>query len=215
MLGGTGKCAVWEHCQVTAADERRRQVLLRRGFALEYLTLGWNVAGIVVLGFAAVAAHSVALAGFGLDSLIEIGASIVVIWELSSSGEQRQGGTALRLIGIAFALLAIYLAAQSTAVLVMDYRPHHSSAGIAWTAITAAVMFVLATAKAATGKALDNPVLRTEGQVTLIDRILATAVLAGLALNAGLGWWQADPLAGYVLVFYAVREVRHIFAGGH
>jgi divalent metal cation (Fe/Co/Zn/Cd) transporter len=199
---------------VTAADEPRRQVLLRRGFVLEYLTLGWNVAGIVVLGFAAVAAHSVALAGFGLDSLIEIGASIVVIWELSGSGEQRQG-TALRLIGTAFALLAIYLAAQSTAVLVMDYRPHHSSVGIAWTAITAAVMFVLATAKAATGKALDNPVLRTEGRVTLIDGILATAVLAGLALNAGLGWWQADPLAGYVLVFYAAREVRHIFAGGH
>jgi divalent metal cation (Fe/Co/Zn/Cd) transporter len=199
---------------VTAADEPRRQVLLRRGFALEYLTLGWNVAGIVVLGFAAVAAHSVALAGFGLDSLIEIGASIVVIWELSGSGDQRQG-TALRLIGTAFALLAIYLAAQSTAVLVMDYRPHHSSVGIAWTATTAAVMFVLATAKTATGKALDNPVLRTEGQVTLIDGILATAVLAGLALNAGLGWWQADPLAGYVLVFYAAREVRHIFAGGH
>jgi hypothetical protein len=115
---------------MTAADEPRRRVLLRRGFALEYLTLGWNVAGIVVLGFAAVAARSVALAGFGLDSLIEIGASIVVIWELSGSGERRQG-TALRLIGTAFTLLAIYLAAQSTAVLVTGYRPHHSSVGIA------------------------------------------------------------------------------------
>jgi divalent metal cation (Fe/Co/Zn/Cd) transporter len=76
-------------------------------------------------------------------------------------------------------------------------------------------MFALAAAKAVAGEALDNPVLRTEGRVTLIDGILATAVLAGLALNAGLGWWQADPLASYVLVFYAAREVRHIFAGGH
>jgi divalent metal cation (Fe/Co/Zn/Cd) transporter len=198
---------------VTAADEGRR-VLVRRGFVLEYLTLGWNVAGIVVLGFAAFAARSVALAGFGLDSLIEIGASTVVIWELSGSGEQRQRA-ALRLIGAAFALLAVYLAVQSTAVLVMGYRPHHSSLGIAWTAITAAVMFALAAGKAATGTALGNPVLRTEGRVTVVDGILAVAVLAGLALNAGLGWWQADPLAGYVLVFYAAREVRHVYADGH
>jgi divalent metal cation (Fe/Co/Zn/Cd) transporter len=172
------------------------------------------MAGIVVLGFAAVAARSVALAGFGLDSLIETGASTVVIWELSGSGEQRQR-TALRLIGTAFALLAVYLAAQSTAVLVTGYRPHHSSLGIAWTAITAAVMFALAAGKAATGTALGNPVLRTEGRVTVVDGILAVAVLAGLALNAGLGWWEADPLAGYVLLFYAAREVRHIVVAGH
>lgn len=200
---------------MTAADDARRRALLRRGFALEYLTLGWNVAGIVVLGIAAVAARSVALAGFGLDSLIEIGASVVVVWELSGDGEQRQR-TALRLIGSAFALLAVYLAAQSTAVLAAGFRPHHSSAGIAWTAVTAVVMFALAAGKSRTGAALDNPVLRTEGRVTLIDGILAVAVLAGLALNAGLGWWQADPLAGYVLVFYAAREVRDIFfTAGH
>jgi divalent metal cation (Fe/Co/Zn/Cd) transporter len=200
---------------VTAADDARRRVLLRRGFALEYLTLGWNVAGIVVLGIAAVAARSVALAGFGLDSLIEIGASVVVIWELSGDGEQRQG-TALRLIGAAFALLAVYLAAQSTAVLAAGFRPHHSSPGIAWTAVTAVVMFALAAGKSRTGASLGNPVLRTEGRVTRIDGILAVAVLAGLALNAGLGWWQADPLAGYVLVFYAAREVRDIFfTAGH
>ena len=196
-------------------DDARRQVLLRRGFTLEYLTLGWNVAGIVVLGIAAVAARSVALAGFGLDSLIEIGASVVVIWELSGDGEHRQR-TALRLIGSAFAVLAVYLAAQSTVVLAAGFRPHHSSAGIAWTAVTAVVMFALAAGKSRTGAALGNPVLRTEGRVTLIDGILAVAVLAGLALNAGLGWWQADPLAGYVLVFYAAREVRDIFfAAGH
>ena len=98
-------------------------------------------------------------------------------------------------------------------MLATGYQPRHSPAGIAWTAITAAVMFALAAGKARTGKALGNPVLRTEGRVTLIDGILATAVLTGLALNAGLGWWQADPAAGYVLVFYAIREVRQIFTG--
>lgn len=194
------------------ADGSRRRALLRRGFALEYATLGWNVAGIIVLAFAAIAARSVALAGFGLDSLIEIGASAVVLWELSGTGEDRQR-RALRAIGAAFTLLALYLAAQSTLVLVAGDRPHHSAAGIAWTAVTAAVMFALAAGKARTGRELGSPVLRTEGRVTMVDGILAVAVLAGLALNAGLGWWQADPLAGYVLVFYAAREVRDIFSG--
>jgi len=188
--------------------------LLRRGFRLEYVTLGWNVAGIVVLAFAAVAARSVALAGFGLDSLIEIGASTVVIWELSGTGEDRQR-RGLRLIGYAFAGLAVYLLVQSTVVLAAGYHPRHSLAGIAWTAVTAVAMFALAAGKARTGRALGNPVLRTEGRVTLIDGILATAVLAGLVLNATAGWWWADPAAGYVLVYYAAREVREIFFTGH
>jgi divalent metal cation (Fe/Co/Zn/Cd) transporter len=198
---------------VTSADDPVRTALLRRGFVLEYVTLGWNVAGIIVLAVAAVAARSVALAGFGLDSLIEIGASTVVIWELSGTGEdrQRQG---LRLIGYAFAALALYLLIQSTVVLVVGYHPRHSVAGIVWTAATAVVMFALAAGKARTGRALDNPVLRTEGRVTMIDGILAVAVLAGLVLNAAAGWWQADPAAGYVLVYYAAREVREIFFAG-
>ena len=197
------------------ADDPARADLLRRGFALEYATLGWNAAGIIVLAIAAVSARSVALAGFGLDSLIEIGASTVVIWELSGSGEgrQRQG---LRLIGYAFTALAIYLLVQSSLVLAAGYHPGHSLPGIIWTAATAVAMFALAAGKARTGQALDNPVLRTEGRVTMIDGVLAVAVLAGLALNAALGWWWADPAAGYMLVYYAAREVREIFfPAGH
>ncbi len=76
-------------------------------------------------------------------------------------------------------------------------------------------MLALAAGKARTGRALDNPVLRTEGRATLIDGILAAAVLLGLALNAALSWWWADPAAGYVLVYYAGREVREIFAADH
>jgi len=199
---------------VTAEDAPARQALLRRGFMLEYATLAWNVIGIVVLAIAAITARSVALAGFGLDSLIEIGASTVVIWELSGTGVQRQR-RGLRLIGYAFAALAVYLLVQSTVVLVAGYHPRHSIAGIVWTALTAVAMFALAAGKARTGRALGNPVLSTEGRVTMIDGILATAVLAGLALNAALGWWWADPAAGYVLVYYAAREVREIFFTGH
>lgn len=199
---------------VTTVNEIPRQALLRRGFLLEYATLGWNVVGMVVLAIAAISARSVALAGFGLDSLIEIGASTVVIWELSGTGEARRK-RALRLIGVGFALLALYLLTQSTLVLVAGFHPHRSPPGIAWTAVTAAVMFALAGGKARTGAALDNPVLNTEGRVTLIDGLLAAAVLVGLVLNTTLGWWWADPAAGYVLVYYAVREVREIFFGEH
>jgi divalent metal cation (Fe/Co/Zn/Cd) transporter len=197
---------------VTAPDNLTRRVLVRRGVALEWSTLGWNVAGIAVLAFAAVTARSVALAGFGLDSLIEIGASLVVVWELSGTGAGRQR-LGLRLIGYAFAALAAYLLVQSTVALAIGYHPRHSMLGIIWTAVTAAVMFTLAAGKARTGRALDNPVLRTEGRVTAIDAILAVAVLAGLVLNAAAGWWWADPAAGYVLVYYAAREVREIFTG--
>jgi divalent metal cation (Fe/Co/Zn/Cd) transporter len=198
---------------VTNAADPARAVLLRRGFALEYATLGWNVAGLAVLAVAAISARSVALAGFGLDSLIEIGASIVVVWELSGTGEDRQR-RGLRLIGTGFALLAAYLLVQSTWVLAAGFRPHHSPLGIAWTAVTAAAMLALAAGKARTGAALDNPVLKTEGRVTLIDGLLATAVLAGLVLNSLAGLWWADPAAGYVLVYYAACEVREIFSRG-
>ena len=212
----------------------RPQVLLRRGFALEYVTLAWNVAGIVVLAITALSARSVALAGFGLDSLIEIGASVIVIWELSGTGAGRPSKRfrvvgndptldlltrrddllvlllqeAMQLLGP----LAAYLLVQSTVVLAVGYHPRRSVPGIIWTAVTAAVMLALALGKARTGRALDNPVLRAEGRVTLIDGILAAAVLLGLVLNAGLGWWWADPAAGYVLVCYAAREVRDIFS---
>jgi divalent metal cation (Fe/Co/Zn/Cd) transporter len=199
---------------VAVADDQIQRVLLRRGFALEYATLAWNVTGIVVLAVAAISARSVALAGFALDSLIEIGASIVVIWELSGTGEERQR-RGLRLIGYAFAALAAYLLVQSAVVLASGHHPRHSVPGMIWTAVTAVVMFALAAGKAQTGRALGNPVLQTEGRVTLVDGILAAAVLLGLVLNTALGWWWADPAAGYVLVFYAAREVREIFSGDH
>ena len=189
------------------ASGPERQRLLRRGYLLEGITLAWNVVGVAVLAVAAVAARSVALAGFGLDSLIEIGASTVVIWELSGSGPDRQR-RAMHIIGVLFAALTVYLAIQSTVVLAVGFHPGHSALGIGWTAATAVVMLVLAGGKARTGRALDNPVLRTEGRVTLVDGLLATAVLAGLLLNAIAGWWWADPAAAYVLVYYGQQEAR-------
>ena len=166
--------------------------------------------GVAVLVIAALQARSVALAGFGLDSVIEIGASAVVLWELADVGQRRRE-RAVRLIGAAFIGLSLYLAVQSTVVLVANFHPRHSALGMMWTAFTVAVMGLLAKSKVLTGVALDNPVLVAEGRVTKIDAILATAVLAGLALNSFAGWWWADPVAGYVLVLYAVREAAHSY----
>jgi len=118
-----------------------------------------------VLAFAAIAVRSVALAGFGLDSLIEVGASAVVIWELSGAGTHRRR-RAMRLMGGAFAALALYLLVQSTWALNAGLHAQPSPTGIAWTAITAAVMFALAYGKARTGVPLGNSVLTSEGRVT-------------------------------------------------
>jgi divalent metal cation (Fe/Co/Zn/Cd) transporter len=183
----------------------RVTILRRRGFALEWTTLGWNVVGVLVLAVLAYRAASVALLGFGLDSLIEIGASAVVLWELSGTGEARQR-RALRMIGVAFVALAVYLTAQSVVALAVLHHAAASPGGIAWTACTVLAMFALAFGKRRTGIALGNPVLVTEGRVTLIDGILAGTVLLGLLLNSLFGWWWADPIAGLVIVYYATRE---------
>jgi divalent metal cation (Fe/Co/Zn/Cd) transporter len=190
---------------MTPRATEQHAVLLRRGRRLEAATLGWNVIGIVVLAIAALGAGSVALAGFGLDSLIEIGASIVVLWELAGTDEQRQR-RALRLIAIAFLALAAYLTIQTAVVFAIGYSP----LGIVWTAITGLAMFSLAAGKRNTGQRLNNPVLITESRVTVVDGLLATAVLLGLILNASLNWWWADPAAGLLIVYYALREARSI-----
>jgi divalent metal cation (Fe/Co/Zn/Cd) transporter len=186
--------------------------LLRRGLRLEYATLGWNVVGTVVVVSAAVAARSVALAGFGLDSLIEIFASVVVVWELTGADQGRER-RALRLIGAAFFLLALYILGQTAYTLLARARPAPSPGGIVWLAATLAAMLLLSRGKRITGRRLGNTVLMTEAHVTLIDALLATAVLVGLLLNALAGWWWADPLAGLVIVYYGIKEGRAAWQG--
>lgn len=196
------------HLQLSVEE---RSALLRRGKLLEVATLGWNVVGVIVLAVFAYASASVALLGFGLDSLIEIAASTVVLWELSGTGEER-AERALRLIGKAFIALAALLVVTSTVALIAPHHPQPSPGGIAWTAVTALVMFQLAAAKRNTGRALDNAVLVAESRVTLIDGLLASAVLIGLSFALLMHWWFMDPIIGFVIAYYAVREARLIYA---
>ena len=182
--------------------------LLKRGLLLEYLTLGWNVVGVILVILAAYAARSVALAGFGLDSLIEIFASIVVVWQLKGINLNRER-RALRLIGMAFIALVCYIVAQLLYTFLTGTHPATSVGGIAWIAATFIAMLLLAVGKRVTGRQLQNDVLLTEGRVTLVDAYLAGAVLLGLLLNALFGWWWADPLASLVIIYYGIREAMH------
>lgn len=183
-----------------------RPGLLRRGLLLEYTTLAWNVVGIVVLAW--VAARSVALGGFGLDSLIEIGASTVVVWELTGTDPDRQK-RALRSSASPSSCSPATsphraLSCSSSAITPSTAQPASPGRPSPPRSCSASP------GENTNGAALDNPVLRTEGRLTLVDGIPA-AVLTALARNAAFGWWWADPLAGYVLVYYALREAREIF----
>jgi len=189
-------------------DTMPPSALLERGVRLEYLTLGWNVVGSIVVIGAAVSSRSVALAGFGLDSLIEIFASIVVVWHLKDVAGKQREQRALRLIGSAFFILATYVLIQAMYSLINGSEPERSWLAIWWLLATLLTMLLLAWGKHQTGKRLNNAVLMTEAHVTLVDACLAGAVLTGLGLDAFLGWWWADPLAGLVVVYYGLVEGR-------
>jgi divalent metal cation (Fe/Co/Zn/Cd) transporter len=118
----------------------------------------------------------------------------------------------VRIIAIAFLLLAFYIAVQSAVVLISHAHAGHSALGIVWLALTVLVMMALAAGKRHIGERMGNLVLRTEARVTLIDAALAASVLADVVLNATAGWWWADPLSALVILAYGLREVRHAWA---
>jgi hypothetical protein len=191
-----------------------RPTLLRRGLLFEYLTVGWNIVeGIIALA-AGFVAGSPTLMGFGVDSFAESGSGAVLIWRLRSElggpfdeeAVERQERRALRLVGIAFLLLAAYVAFEAVRSLVAQRRPEASPVGIALTAISIIVMLWLARAKRQTGEALDSRALIADSQQTYACWYLSVAALAGLVLNAVLGLWWADPAAALVIAAFLVKE---------
>lgn len=179
--------------------------LRRRGFALEYATMAWMAAEATVAITAGVLASSIALTGFGLDSVIEFFAAVIVVWQLHGEGEYRET-PAVRLIGATFFALAAYLTAESIHDLVARARPGESTLGLAITAAALIVMPGLAIAKRRTGHALGNRTLITESAETAFCAYTSAATLAGVGLNTGLGWWWADPAAALVIAALAVKE---------
>ncbi|MGD0377459.1 MAG: cation transporter [Streptosporangiaceae bacterium] len=187
------------------APSARFARLRRRGFALEYASMAWMAAEAAIAITAGVLASSIALTGFGLDSVIEFFAAGIVIWQLRGDAEDRET-RAVRLIGATFFALAAYLAAESIHDLVTHARPGQSIPGLAITAAALIVMPALAIAKRRTGQALGSRTLITESAETAFCAYTSAAALAGVGLNTWLGWWWADPLAALVIAALAVKE---------
>ena len=186
-------------------DTSRRARLRRRGFGLEYASMAWMTAEAAVAITAGVIASSIALVGFGLDSVIEFFAAAIVVWQLRGEGENRET-RAVRLIGATFFALAAYLAVQSIRDLAGHTRPEQSIPGLAVTAAALIVMPLLAVAKRRTGCALGNRTLIADSAETAFCALTSAATLLGIGLNAWLGWWWADPAAGLAIAALAVKE---------
>ena len=196
--------------QPTTSQQTRRR-LLTRALRLEYATIGWNVGEAVLTIALGTIAGSLALIGFGSVSIIEVFASSVVVWHMLPNhpvDNTDRTARALRLVAIAFGALAVALAFAGTRDLVMARKPDESPWGIAYLAMTALVMFGLAIAKHRLANRLDSAPLRSEATMTFLDGILSTATMTGLALNAALGWWWADPTAALLVAFAAANEAR-------
>lgn len=188
--------------------------LLKKGLLLEYITLGWNVFGTGIALWTGIAASSLALFGFGIDSAIEIFASVVVVWQLKAIHKNNEK-FALKLIGASFMILSLYLLIRAIQVLITEVHPQATVLGTSWLFVTAIVMLSLAYGKRKVGKQIPNEVLMEEAIVTVVDGLLAVALLIGVILDMYFGWWWADPIASLVLVFVGGREAWHIFMGNH
>jgi divalent metal cation (Fe/Co/Zn/Cd) transporter len=173
------------------------------------VTVGWNVVEAVVSIVAGWVAGSVALVGFGLDSVIESISGGALLWRLRRDDpEQRERAEhlALRLVAVSFLLLATYVAAESVHTLWAREAPEASVAGIIIAALSLVVMPLLARAKRRVSTAIESRALHADSRQTDLCAVLSAILLMGLGANAVLGWWWADPLAGLVMVPIIVRE---------
>jgi divalent metal cation (Fe/Co/Zn/Cd) transporter len=191
----------------------RLDTLRRRGLLLEYATISWNVLEAVIAVWAGLAANSIALIGFGLDSLIEVFAAGVVVWEFRGVAEERTA-RALRLIAISFFVLAVYVVVEAGRDLIAGSEAGESLPGVILAAVSLLFMPLLAFAKRRTGSAMNSRTLLADATETLLCSYLSAILLVGLVLNATVGWWWADPLAAIGIAYLAVREGVEAWRGG-
>lgn len=179
--------------------------LTRRGLQLAWLIVVWDVIEGAVAVTAGLAAGSIALLGFGIDSAIEVFAASVVIWQLRGGSAARQR-PALKAISATFFVLAAYVSFEAVRDLITADKAGESLIGIILNVVALAVMVPVALAQGRTGRALGNPVVVAQSKETWLSNYLSITVLAGLALNSTVGWWWADPIAALVVAAVAVRE---------
>jgi divalent metal cation (Fe/Co/Zn/Cd) transporter len=189
--------------------------LLARGRRLEVATIGWNVVEVFVTIGLGLAAASLALIAFGLDSLVEIFASVVVIWYIGNHHAERRAMDALRLVAVAFGVLGVYLLVAGLYNLKQGDVADSSPLGIAYLTLAASAMFALALKKRALARAAHSEPLAAEAKMTLLDGCLATSILVALVTNAVWGIWWADPAAALLVALFCFREAKANWSESH
>lgn len=199
-----------------------RTALLKKGIRLEYLTVGWNSIEAIVAIVAGVFAGSIALVGFGLDSIIEVLAGSMLLWRLRMevvhnhahcAEAERAERRALRFVGVTFFLLAAYVTYESGRKLLNEERPEESLVGLALAITSLILMPLLSWAKFRVARTLGSRALEADAMDTAICSYLSLALVAGLGANALWGWWWADPIAALAMVPLMVKEGAETLRG--
>jgi divalent metal cation (Fe/Co/Zn/Cd) transporter len=199
---------------MTAAVSADRQAALRRRIRLLVAaTITYNVIEAVVAITAGTIASSIALIGFGLDSIIEVASAAAVAWQFAGRDPQRRERTALRIIAWSFFTLAAYVTVEAVRTLLGATEAERSTVGIILVATSVVIMPFLSLAQRRAGRELGSASAVADSKQTLLCTYLSAAVLVGLVLNAALGWWWADPAAALLLAALAVKEGREAWRG--
>jgi len=191
----------------------RRLVLQRRIRIVVAVTIAYNVIEAVVAIAAGTVASSTALIGFGLDSIVEVLSAAAIAWQFAAPDPEERERVALRVIAVSFFGLAAYVSVDAVLALTGIREPDHSPVGIALAAVSLAVMPFLSLVERRTGTELGSASAVADSKQTLICSYLSAAVLVGLVLNLAFGWAWADPVAGLVIVVFAVREGLEAWRG--
>jgi divalent metal cation (Fe/Co/Zn/Cd) transporter len=193
--------------------------MVRRGLRLEYLTLGWNSLEATIAIGAGVLAGSIALVGFGFDSVVECLSGGVLVWRLRTDADvhrrEHVEQIALRLVGISFLILAAYVAWDAAESLVKREAAQHSVPGIVLAAASLVAMPVLARSKRRVAQGLNSGAMHADSRQTDICAYLSAILLAGLLLNAAAGWWWADPVAALAMAPIIAKEGVEALRGRH
>jgi divalent metal cation (Fe/Co/Zn/Cd) transporter len=187
-----------------------RQTITRRGKWLSYFTIAWNSLEGLIAVIAGTVAGSISLVGFGIDSFIEVTSGTTLLWRMTvdadAQSRERNEKLSLRIVGICFFLLAVYIAYESCSDLVARKVPEHSIAGIILACISLVVMPILSRAKKKIGYELRSAAMNADARQADFCMYLAAILLGGLLLNAALGWWWADPAAALIMVPIIAKE---------
>jgi divalent metal cation (Fe/Co/Zn/Cd) transporter len=199
------------HDTVVTGEDRRRYG--RRAQLLAGASVTYNVVEAIIAITAGVVAGSVALVGFGLDSMVEVSSGLIILWQFRHRLPESREKTALRLMAFSFFGLAAYVTFESVRSLTTGHEPESSLVGIILAATSLVIMPFLSWAQRRTGRALGSNAVVADSTQTLLCTYMSGALLIGLVLNATLGWWWADPIAGLVIAAVAVKEGRGAWRG--